>query len=188
MNTKNIGFSVTLAAGLVLDQLAKAWARSEPILQTRDGWPVSETFLHLVRRENSGAAFSLLRSLPDEWRVGVFALFNLAAACIGLWLLWRTTETRWGRSVGLGLFVAGAVGNGIDRLVFGSVTDFIRLHADVEPLYSFILRSFGRADGPVFNLADIWLVVGVLCIVIVDWRWDRRQPVEDQIHAASDRL
>ncbi len=185
MNTKNIGFSVTVAVGLVLDQLSKAWARGEPLLQTRDGWAVSENFLHFVRRENSGAAFSLMSGLPPEWRVFVFALFNAVAAVIGLWLLSRTTKTRWARSVGIGLFVAGAVGNGIDRLVFGSVTDFIRVHADVEPLYSFILSTFGRADGPVFNVADIWLVAGVLCIVIVDWRWDRRRSVEESSNAPS---
>jgi signal peptidase II len=185
VNTKNIGFSVTVAVGLVLDQLSKAWARSEPLLQTRDGWAVSENFLHLVRRENSGAAFSLLSGLPAEWRVLAFALFNVVAAGIGLWLLSRTTKTRWARAVGIGLFVAGAVGNGIDRLVFGSVTDFIRVHADVEPLYSFILRTFGRADGPVFNIADIWLLLGVLCIVILDWRWDRRPSAVESSNAPT---
>lgn len=185
MNSKNIGFSVTVAVGLVLDQLSKAWARGEPLLQTLDGWAVNETFLHLVRRENSGAAFSLLTGLPEQWRVWVFVLFNVGAAAIGLWLLARTTRTRWVRAVGIGLFVAGAVGNGIDRLVFGSVTDFIRVHADVEPLYSFILRTFGRADGPVFNLADMWLVFGVLCIIIVDWRWDRRPAAAENSNAPS---
>lgn len=174
-----------MAVGLVLDQLTKAWARGEPLLQTADGWAVSENFLHLVRRENSGAAFSLLSGLPQEWRVLAFALFNVAAAAIGLWLLSRTTKTRWARSIGIALFVAGAVGNGIDRLVFGSVTDFIRVHADVEPVYSFILSTFGRADGPVFNLADIWLTLGVLCILVVDWRWDRRPPTLESSNAPS---
>ena len=186
MNTKNIGFSVTVAVGLVLDQLTKAWARSEPLLQTRDGWAVSETFLHLVRRENSGAAFSLLRGLPDEWRVLVFVLFNVTAAALGLWLFVRTSPSRWARATGLGLFVAGAVGNGIDRMVFGSVTDFIRMHADIEPLYSFILQTFGRADGPVFNLADVWLILGVLCVVLVDWRWDHNSNVVETSNAPAD--
>ncbi len=185
MNTKNIGFSVTVAVGLVLDQLTKAWARGEPLLQTRDGWAVSEHFLHLVRRENSGAAFSLLSGLPAEWRVLAFAMFNVVAAVIGLWLLSRTTKTRWPRAIGIGLFVAGAVGNGIDRLIFGSVTDFIRVHADVEPLYSFILSTFGRADGPVFNIADVWLLIGVLCILIADWRWERRQSAAENSNAPS---
>ena len=177
MSWKNTGFSVALALGLVLDQLSKVWARSAPALQTREGWAISERFLHLVHRENTGAAFSLLADLPGGALFGLIA-FNLVAIGVGLWLTMRTPATRWPRGIALGLFVAGALGNGIDRVTRGSVTDFIRVHADVEPIYSTLMRWFDRADGPVFNLADVWLIAGVVLILVLDWRHDRRRSKE----------
>ena len=167
MSWKNTGFGVALAIGLVADQASKAWARTAPALQSGDGWAISERFLHLVHRENTGAAFSVLEGMPGGAMIGLI-VFNAIAIAMGLWLLLRTPSHRWIRGTALGLFVAGAMGNGIDRLFRGSVTDFIRVHADVEPIHGLLMRFFSRADGPVFNVADVLLIIGVVVVLLRD--------------------
>lgn len=174
MRAKNTGFSICVAIGLLLDQASKAWARTAPALQTTDGWALHPKLLHLVHRENDAAAFSLLSSLPFDGRAYALAALNLGAALLGLWLLRRSPDDRPGRALWLGCFVAGSVGNGIDRIAQGSVTDFIRLHCDYEPVYSTLLRFFSRADGPVFNIADVLLIAGVLGVVLADTLHERR--------------
>lgn len=61
---------------------------------------------------------------------------------------------RW-EKWGFGLILAGAMGNGIDRFVHGHVIDFLELR---------FIRF------PVFNLADVWINLGLLCLFILFWQ------------------
>ena len=60
-------------------------------------------------------------------------------------------EDRWERA-GWGFILAGALGNGIDRVKAGEVVDFI--------------QAFPITRFPVFNLADIWINVGIICLLL----------------------
>jgi signal peptidase II len=75
------------------------------------------------------------------------------------WWLW--TSDRLLGAVSLGLVVGGAASNVIDRVVHGAVADFFLLHA-------------GSLEWYVFNLADVWIVAGVVGL-LCSWATERRE-------------
>lgn len=109
--------------------------------------------LHYVR--NPGAAYGLLSG--QRW-----ALAALAAA-VALGLLWyaRNSRNRLER-VALGLILGGALGNLIDRLRWGLVTDFL----EINPL-TFVFQ--------VFNVADMGITFGVVLLIWGAWQQQRRE-------------
>jgi signal peptidase II len=92
---------------------------------------------------NSGAAFGLFPQF--HW------LYLVVAAIVGAYILYagRRFGTSWWRQAVLGLILGGAVSNGVDRLLYGYVVDFVDVHW-----------------WPVFNVADSAIVVGVLVAVL----------------------
>jgi signal peptidase II len=100
--------------------------------------------LHLVYVRNTGVAFSALAGSGDL----VYLLVAVAVAAL-LVLLWLRPERRllW---LPVGMLLGGAIGNVIDRLVLGSVIDFIKL-----------------PDWPAFNLADTSITLGVILLVLL---------------------
>lgn len=122
----------TLVVVLVLDQLTKwAFKDADAVL-----WP---GVLRLYGTRNTGAAFGMLSGLP--W---LLTAVGFAAAALLLYYLWRTRpEGLFG--AGLNLVAAGALGNAIDRLLWGYVIDFIEL----------LFVRFA-----VFNLADAAVTIG----------------------------
>ncbi|HET6515782.1 MAG TPA: signal peptidase II [Thermodesulfovibrionales bacterium] len=101
-------------------------------------------FLQLVSVRNEGAAFGLFAALGNT----TFILISVVAIIVVLVLLMRTGEDRFG----LALVLGGAIGNLIDRIVFGKVTDFIDVFA-------------GRFHWPAFNVADSSLTVGLVVLL-----------------------
>lgn len=131
-----------LAALLVLaDQNVKLWVRTNlPLGVAR---PFIPHFIELLHVQNTGAAFSLFAR--HTW---VLALLSAAVALVlalALWRDWFTTNTF--SRLCVTLVLAGAVGNLIDRVAFGAVTD----------MFNFTFMTFG-----VFNVADICVVGGVI--------------------------
>ena len=117
-----------------LDRISKLVInRSLPEGESR---PIIPGILHLTHVENPGAAFGLL---PGQ--AGLLALFALVAVIgiVGAARRWRSPLAH----TGLGLLLGGATGNLVDRARVGTVTDFIDLRV-----------------WPVFNVADIAIVVG----------------------------
>ncbi len=84
------------------------------------------------------------------------ALITLA---IAIWAF-RTPYER--ERYALAAIVAGALGNLIDRAYFGNVTDFLSLH-------------FGTLNLFVFNLADVWISLGVLALLFLQFKGDKRE-------------
>jgi signal peptidase II len=137
--------AVVVAAVLIADQLTKQLVRSSIALgESRHLLPG----ITLVRAQNSGIAFSLFTG--SEAGVIVVALVVLAAV---LTYFARHREQRW-MWLACGLIVGGALGNLIDRLRLGMVTDFIKL-----------------PDWPAFNVADASITIGVLALL---WLVGRR--------------
>ena len=100
------------------------------------------------------------------------ACVALMRAAVGLglvvFLLRRAQPT--GYAVALSLIAGGALGNAIDGLNAGRVTDML-----ASPALSAVTRALGQGDFPVFNLADVWVVGGVLLLLFVSVREDRRR-------------
>jgi len=129
------------AAVLVADQVTKALVRgSVGLEQTRHLLPG----VTLVHEQNSGVAFSLLTGSE----AGVIAI-TLIVVCAVLVFFVRQRERPW-IWLACGLIVGGALGNLIDRVRAGSVTDFIKL-----------------PDWPAFNLADSAITLGVVALFLV---------------------
>jgi len=146
-NRKYVLFGVFLALSLGLDQWTKALARTHlRPLGPYHPKVVIEGFFNLRYSENPGVAFGMLQQMPG----GKFILTALAVAAIVLVIMYlRRTDPEASRlHVALGLVGGGALGNVIDRIKFGRVTDFIVWHVKAH-------------EWPTFNVADAALCVGV---------------------------
>ncbi|MEZ5891081.1 MAG: signal peptidase II [Xanthobacteraceae bacterium] len=137
---------------VVLDQALKLWLLFIYDLELRT--PVRLTpFLDLVVVWNTGISYGLF---PQSGALGQWLLLGFKAAAAVLLSAWLArAETRL-TAVALGLIIGGAIGNAIDRLLFGAVFDFILLHLTTS---SFSFRWY------VFNLADVAIVAGVIGLI-----------------------
>lgn len=133
-----VAFVVLVVAIVALDQATKAAARAW--LSAGDGVTLVPGVVELTLVRNVGAAFGVLGG-----HIGAFVACAavVVAVCIA-WLALARGHTRF-ETVALGMVCAGAIGNVIDRLALGYVTDMIR------PLF---------IDFPVFNVADIAITCG----------------------------
>jgi len=140
--------ALLVAAGvLVLDQVSKAVVRAT--IERGEQVEVLP-FLDLVNTRNEGIAFG---ALGGSWLVTILVL----VAVVGIVLVFNAHATRRTAWLTTGLLLGGAVGNVIDRIVEGSVTDFVKL-----------------PHWPQFNVADIAITFGVLSLFFVlDDRSDR---------------
>ncbi|MBI4432889.1 MAG: signal peptidase II [Candidatus Omnitrophica bacterium] len=133
----------TAAFILLVDRLTKLVALH--FLEESESLAVWPGFFHITRVNNTGAAFGILRGergllLAASW-IGVFFLFFYIAA------RWRRAPQK--NLLPWALILAGALGNGYDRLRYGMVIDFLDFRV-----------------WPVFNVADASITIGVLLILI----------------------
>jgi signal peptidase II len=136
---------LTLAV-VALDQASKWMVRSA--LPLHESVPVIPGLFHLTHITNRGALFGMLHDLADPWRGAIFTAVPVLAAGLILWFQARTPAADRLAQCGLSLVLAGAVGNLVDRLRFGHVTDFLDVFV-------------GRHHWPAFNVADSAICVGV---------------------------
>lgn len=136
-------YRIALAV-VVSDQVSKLWALHH--LSGRGVQPLLPGLLQQRLVFNTGAAFSMLEG--NAFALGLVS----AAVALGLvfWIQSSGALSRW-QSLGLGLLLGGAIGNGLDRWRLGSVVDFL----DFVPI-----------QFPVFNLADTAINLAVLCLLI----------------------
>jgi signal peptidase II len=140
---------------ILLDQWTKAWVRNNiPFGEMWAPIPGLEDFARIVHWRNTGAAFGMFQELSM-----VFTVLAIIVSIAILYYYPRIPSADWALRLALGLQLGGAIGNLIDRLFFGHVTDFISL--------------FNFA---VFNIADASISTGVAVLVIGVWVKDRQQP------------
>lgn len=153
---------------LVLDQWTK-WL-VEVHLPHHAAQPVIPGFLNLTHVRNTGVAFGLFASDGGSggWLLTLLGLGALAA--VGLYY-WFTPSRDRALLVALALVVGGAVGNLIDRVSSGAVTDFIDVYV-------------GLHHWPSFNVADSAISVGILLMAIDSFRPHHRSQ-ESQSREAS---
>lgn len=144
MHLKNRLFWVAAIISLVLDQLTKYWVvQNFNLTETQ---PLLPEIFHLTYVTNTGAAFSLF-SGHVEW----LRWLSLAVSLGLMALAWFGGVLNTLEQLGYGLILGGALGNGIDRFVAGSVVDFL---------------DFRLIQFPVFNLADVFINIGIVCLLI----------------------
>lgn len=143
---------VALVVLLMLDQALKVWVRLSVPLHSVTG--VIPHLIDLTRVENPGISFSLLGDLGAQVRVPLLVGVSLVAVALIARYWWRHRSVL--PRVVDGAFVlilAGAAGNLIDRVLFGTVTDYLH--------FRFFEVSFF-----VNNLADIYISVGVVAYLL----------------------
>lgn len=148
-----------------------AFGRIQPQRAQRAPVVLIEHFLELRYAENCGAAFGFMRDMPTMVRKGVFYVAALGAVVL---LLWMFVTGRGGRlfAISVPLIVAGALGNFVDRVRLGYVVDFVRAHINDRWAY------------PTFNVADAWITIGVV-LILVEGFLDGRQEKRAKAQAAN---
>ena len=116
------------------------------------------SFFNLVRAHNSGAAFSFL-SDASGWQRWFFSIIGLLAAVLLVWLL-KSHAGQKLFSFALACILGGAVGNVIDRLLYGYVVDFLDFH------WRWLAPVFGGGHFPAFNIADSAITIGATCLIL----------------------
>jgi len=140
---------------IVLDQWSKTWVRAN--LALNESWmPIAwlDPFVTFTHIHNTGVAFGMLQN-----RGILFVIVNLVVVAAIIAYYWRIESNSWLLRIALALELGGAIGNLIDRLARGYVTDFVNV------------RFFA-----VFNVADSCITVGAILLGIYALFLDRDQP------------
>ena len=138
----------SIAAGaIVLDQATKFWIVEGVMSPPRviDVTP----FFNIVMVWNKGASFGLFSTQSPWTQLALGGMAIIISIALGVWLL--KSQSRW-LSAALGMVIGGALGNVIDRAVYGAVADFLDFHA-----YGY--------HWPSFNVADMAISVGVVMLL-----------------------
>ncbi|HNX00078.1 MAG TPA: signal peptidase II [Candidatus Cloacimonadota bacterium] len=148
---KNIKWLWLSFAVMVLDQVSKAIIRH--FMTQGQSLRILDQIFMLTYTQNTGAAFSLSLGNPSFNRV-FFIIITFIAVGLILFLL-HNSKDKW-QNIGLSLVIGGALGNVIDRIFLGSVTDF--LDCDFP---DFIMPRW-----PIFNIADSSIVIAMFILAI----------------------
>ena len=141
------------ALTLALDQITKL-AVIANLAPYQDVIPLTG-FFNLVHVHNTGAAFSLFADQPG-WQRGFFMVVGVVASGLMIYLL-RKTRGRPVFCLALALILGGALGNVIDRALYGHVIDFLDFH-------------LAGWHWPAFNVADSGITVGAILLVLDSFR------------------
>ena len=139
---------------VVVDQWTKNLVRTLiPLAESWSPWEWLAPYARIVHWQNTGAAFGVLQ--------GFNLVFSILAIIVSIAILYyfpRVPRTEWLIRLAMAMQLGGAVGNLIDRLTQGTVTDFISL------------GTFA-----VFNVADACISVGTALLIFAVWISERRQ-------------
>ncbi|MEN7972935.1 MAG: signal peptidase II [Verrucomicrobiota bacterium] len=146
-------------AVILLDQFTKQWIRS--VFAYNESRPVIDGFFNLVYVRNDGAAWNILSGHS-------IVLILISIAVLVLLVIYRRSflQKQFSHRILLGLLVGGIVGNLIDRIRFGWVTDFLDF-------------QFGTYHYPSFNVADSAICIAVGLYVITNL-FQKKDPEGEQ--------
>jgi signal peptidase II len=109
------------------------------------------SFLNWTLVFNPGAAFSFLAH-ADGWQRWFFTGLGIIAASVIIWLI-RKNAYQTLFALAMSLILSGAIGNVIDRIIYGAVVDFIDIH-------------YANWHWPAFNIADSAITLGVILLIL----------------------
>jgi signal peptidase II len=140
-----------LAAAVIacaLDQASKIWLLKVFDLTGKGAVKVMP-FVDFVLTWNTGISYGWFQ---QEGALGQNVLLAVKIMAVVLLWVWLSRAMSRLSALSIGLIIGGAIGNGIDRLAYGAVADFVLLHAET---------ATWRFNWYVFNLADVAIVAGV---------------------------
>jgi signal peptidase II len=145
---------LVLASNIGCDQISKNIARQK--LDYHDQITLLNGHLTLIKVENTGAFLSLGNSLPQPLKLILLGIIPLTALAIALVYVLTKRRISGIRMVGMCFLIGGGIGNIADRMIFGSVTDFLHL-------------NFGTLQTGIFNMADVSIMTGLALILLDSW-------------------
>lgn len=141
-------FLLVAILGIIFDQLTK-YIVVQNFADVGTTWPVWQNVFHFTYVVNTGAAFSFFSGQVD-----ILRWISLVVSLVLVIFVWYSPRMTLLEQLGYGFILSGAVGNGIDRFLFGYVVDF----------FDFRLINF-----PVFNLADVAINIGVILLLLASF-------------------
>jgi signal peptidase II len=148
-----------LRAGLIaavmtlgLDQASKLWLLDVFDIAHRGTVRITP-FFDLVLAWNIGISFGWFQNDSQIAQIALMAVKAIAVLALAVWMARSTTLLA---TISLGLIIGGAIGNAIDRFVYGAVVDFALFHVQIAG------KTF---NWYVFNLADVAIVAGVAALL-----------------------
>lgn len=139
---------------IILDQWTKSLVRSNlAIGEAWVPWSWLMPYARILHWKNTGAAFGLGQNLSD-----VITVFALVVVVLIIYYYPQVPAAEWPLRIAMGMQLGGALGNLIDRMTIGHVTDFISV-----------------GNFPVFNVADSSISMGVVVLLIGMWWQERKE-------------
>lgn len=141
---------------LIADQVTKQWVVSVfELYQSKE----ILSFFNFTYVRNYGAAFSFLAD-QGGWQRWFFTVIATVASGVFIYWLAKTPKENKLLGIAFALILSGALGNLIDRVLFGYVIDFLDVHGDI---FKMIL---GHNHFPAFNVADSAIFIGAALMII----------------------
>jgi signal peptidase II len=139
-----LGWVLTI---LVLDQLTKMIV--DRTMSLHQSIPIIDGFFSLTYVRNTGAAFGIFAGSHEAFRLPFLILVSVLALGFVVVMLKRLRDEETGLITALSLIIGGAIGNLVDRVLYGEVIDFLDFY-------------WSNYHWPAFNVADSCITIGVL--------------------------
>jgi signal peptidase II len=151
---------------VVLDQITKTHIMRT--MRLHESIPIIPSFFSLTYIRNPGAAFGILASSSNGFRLLFFGLTSLFALGLLGTIFFRLRQDDWIGQLSIAGILGGAIGNLLDRVRFGEVIDFLDFYVETY-------------HWPAFNVADAAISVGV-CFLIVHFALEKKdtEPVAER--------
>ena len=153
---RNILITIIVLLSIVSDQISKVWARNN--LESYIEKNIFGDVFSLIKVENTGAFLGMGSELPETLRILLLIVLPVIV------LISITIYTYIDKSlnkisiIGFSFIIGGGIANIFDRIIFGSVTDFLYL-------------NFGGVfKTGIFNIADLWVTTGMVLILISSFK------------------
>jgi signal peptidase II len=160
------------AVVVLLDRLTKGMIKTH--IGVYDTITVIPGLFNIVHTENPGIAFGLLSNATGPWRNILLIGFSaVVLVAIAVMLLRPSNRRDSVLRTALAFILGGAFGNLYDRIVNGTVTDFVEVHA-------------AQHYFPAFNVADSAITVGA-CLLLLDMWWAKEREVNHASEVNIDR-
>jgi signal peptidase II len=143
---------VTALLTLLVDQASKLWLLNVFDIGHRGTVRVT-SFFDLVLAWNIGISFGWFQNDGQFAQIALMVVKALAVIALAIWMARSRTLLA---TIALGLIIGGAIGNAIDRVVYGAVVDFALFHVQI---------GGNTFNWYVFNLADVAIVAGVAALL-----------------------
>lgn len=135
---------------LIIDIVSKMVVSS--LMDVHDSIIIIKNFFYITYVRNTGAAWSMFAG--KTWLLIVVSLIIIGFICF---YIYKNKPKSKIEMIGYSLVLGGAIGNFLDRVIYGYVIDF----------FDFYIFGYNY---PIFNVADIFIVVGVMILVLCVWR------------------